>query len=34
MIEDCISYRNNRRAQRNLGVLAPMKNHYSYLLAA
>ncbi len=34
MIEDYIAYYNNRRVQRNLGVLTPMEKHNSYLLAA
>ena len=34
MIENYITYYNNRRVQRNLGVLTPMEKHYSYLLAA
>lgn len=34
MIEDYITYYNNRRVQRNLGVLTPMEKHYSYPLAA
>ena len=34
MIEDYIIYYNNRRAQRNLGVLTPMEKHCSYPLAA
>ncbi len=34
MITDYIAYYNNRRAQRNLGVLTPMEKHNSYLLAA
>ena len=33
-IENYITYYNNRRVQRNLGVLTPMEKHYSYLLAA
>ena len=34
MIEDYIAYYNNRRVQRNLGVLTPMEKHQNYLLAA
>ena len=34
MIENYIAYYNNRRVQRNLGVLKPMEKHYSYPLAA
>ena len=34
MIENYISYYNNRRVQRNLGVLTPMEKHYRYPLAA
>lgn len=34
MIENYITYYNNRRVQRNLGVLTPMEKHNSYLLAA
>jgi transposase InsO family protein len=34
MIENYITYYNNRRVQRNLGVLTPMEKHYSYPLAA
>ena len=34
MIENYITYYNNRRVQHNLDVLTPMKKHYSYLLAA
>ena len=34
MIENYISYYNNRRVQRNLGVLTPMEKHQNYLLAA
>ena len=34
MIENYITYYNNRRVQRNLDVLTPMKKHYSYPLAA
>ena len=29
-----ITYYNNRRVQRNLGVLTPMEKHESYLMAA
>ena len=34
MIENYITYYNNRRVQRNLGVLTPMEKHYSYPLVA
>lgn len=34
MIENYITYYNNRRVQRNLGVLTPMEKHKSYLMAA
>lgn len=34
MIEDYIHYYNNRRLQRNLGVLTPMEKHQIYLQAA
>ena len=34
MIEDYIEYYNNRRLQRNLGVLTPMEKHKQYLMAA
>lgn len=34
MIEEYICYYNNKRLQRNLGVLTPMEKHESYLLAA
>lgn len=34
MIEDYIHYYNNRRLQRNLGVLTPMEKHNQYLAAA
>lgn len=34
MIEDYITYNNNRRVQRKLGVLTPMEKHHSYSLAA
>ena len=34
MIEDYIEYYNNRRLQRNLGVLTPMEKHEHYLAAA
>lgn len=33
-IENYITYYNNRRVQRNLGVLTPMEKHNNYLLAA
>lgn len=33
MIEDYIDYYNNKRLQRNLGVLTPMENtHFTYKL--
>ena len=34
MIEEYISYYNNKRLQRNLGVLTPMEKHELYLQAA
>mgnify|MGYP000381165974 CR=1 FL=1 len=34
MIEDYIDYYNNKRLQRNLGVLTPMEKHTLYLQAA
>ena len=34
MIEEYISYYNNKRLQRNLGVLTPMEKHEAYLQAA
>ena len=34
MIENFITYYNNRRVQRNLGVLTPMEKHENYLMAA
>ena len=34
MIENDITYYNNRRVQRNLGVLTPMEKHELYLMAA
>lgn len=34
MIEDYIEYYNNKRLQRNLGVLTPMEKHNSYLAVA
>ena len=34
MIGNYITYYNNRRVQRNLGVLTPMEKHHSYPLAA
>lgn len=34
MIEDYIEYYNNKRLQRNLGVLTPMEKHNNYLAAA
>ena len=34
MIENYIAYYNNRRVQRNLGVLTPMEKHEYYLMAA
>lgn len=34
MIEDYMDYYNNKRLQRNLGVLTPMEKHRNYLLAA
>lgn len=34
MIENYIEYYNNRRVQRNLGILTPMEKHSNYLQAA
>ena len=34
MIENYIEYYNNKRLQRNLGVLTPMEKHNNYLMAA
>ena len=34
MIEDYIDYYNNKRLQRNLGILTPMEKHEIYLQAA
>lgn len=34
MIEEYISYYNNKRLQRNLGVLTPLEKHETYLQAA
>ena len=34
MIEDYIEYYNNKRLQRNLGVLTPFEKYQSYLKAA
>ncbi len=34
MIESYIHYNNNRRVQRNLGVLTPMEQHQNDLPAA
>ncbi|RFZ78815.1 hypothetical protein DS742_11965 [Lacrimispora amygdalina] len=34
MIENYIRYYNNKRLQRNLGVLTPMEKHQMYLQAA
>ncbi len=34
MIEEYIEYYNNRRLQRNLGVLTPIEKHNSYLMVA
>lgn len=34
MIEDYIEYYNNKRLQRNLGVLTPMEKHNNYLAVA
>lgn len=34
MIENYIEYYNNRRVQRNLGVLTPMEKHSNFLMAA
>ncbi|MGO5165496.1 IS3 family transposase [Candidatus Paralachnospira sp. LCP21S3_H12] len=34
MIVDYIDYYNNKRLQRNLGILTPMEKHEIYLQAA
>ena len=34
MIENYIDYYNNKRLQRNLGVLTPMEKHNEYLMVA
>lgn len=34
MIEDYIEYYNNKRLQRNLGVLTPMEKHEQYRMVA
>ena len=34
MIEEYIRYYNNKRLQRNLGVVTPMEKHEMYLLLA
>ena len=34
MIENYIDYYNNKRLQRNLGVLTPLEKHEQYMLAA
>lgn len=34
MIENYIEYYNNRRLQRNLGVLTPMEKYWSYIQPA
>ena len=34
MIEEYIDYYNNKRLQRNLGVLTPIEKHESYFQAA
>jgi transposase InsO family protein len=34
MIEDYIDYYNNKRLQRNLGILTPMEKYQNYFLAA
>lgn len=34
MISDYIDYYNNKRLQRNLGILTPMEKHARYNLAA
>jgi len=34
MIEEYIAYYNNKRLQRNLGILTPMEKHEQYYLAA
>lgn len=34
MIENYIDYYNNKRLQRNLGVLTPLEKHEQYILVA
>ena len=34
MIETYIEYYNNKRLQRNLGVLTPIEKHTQYMMAA
>ncbi len=34
MIENYIEYYNNKRLERNLGVLTPMEKHNNYLMVA
>ena len=34
MIENYIDYYNNKRLQRNLGVLTPMEKHQRFMLVA
>ena len=34
MLEEYIEYYNNKRLQRNLGILTPMEKHEIYLQAA
>lgn len=34
MIENYIEYYNNKRLQRNLGVLTPIEKHEKYMMAA
>ncbi len=34
MIKNYIDYYNNKRLQRNIGVLTPLEKHEQYMLAA
>lgn len=34
MIENYIEYYNNKRLQRNLGILTPIEKHEKYMMAA
>lgn len=33
-VAKCIDYYNNKRLQRNLGVLTPMEKHLGFMIAA